>query len=161
MRRTTGKQKTKTKPPHGDVRRRVVHRGAAWRIASHRRAAASADTRRTPTVFSVPAIAATAPGIPASPKWVDAAGADRIDLGELARMPTVVTLFDRLIKTAPRHKAGEWPRHLGCASTICRLLSVLCMLLTIYKSSILMSSVENSSGHGAGADRSTPSNRKE
>ncbi|WP_185723282.1 hypothetical protein [Burkholderia cenocepacia] len=48
----------------------------------------------------------------------DAAGADRIDLGELARMPTVVMLFDRLIKTAPRHRADARPPHLACASSI-------------------------------------------
>ncbi|BAX59156.1 hypothetical protein BSFP_019770 [Burkholderia stabilis] len=38
------------------------------RITS-RRAAASADTRRTQIARSVSAIAATAPGMPASPKW--------------------------------------------------------------------------------------------
>ncbi len=39
------------------------------RRVTSRHAAASADTRRTPIARSVSAIAATAPGMPASPKW--------------------------------------------------------------------------------------------
>ncbi|MBL3961272.1 hypothetical protein H3O04_02030 [Burkholderia sp. KCJ3K979] len=117
MRRTTGKQKTKTKPPHGDGRRRrgaqrgLVHRVASsgrrfGRYAAHAHRLQRARDRRDDA------------GNPGFAEMVDAAGADRIDLGELARMPTVVTLFDRLIKTAPRQRADARPPHLACASSI-------------------------------------------